>query len=98
SGCPFANHTIPGPNDCGRHAVSGPSQIVGAVNSRNAGSFELLFCARDFRALSACAVPGVGRLRRLFDALSPGSSLVAYRFPDLGNSDGTASLAMSPDA
>jgi len=40
----------------------------------------------------------VGCLRRFTDTLSPGSSLVVYRFSDLGNSHGTASLAMSPDA
>src|SRR6266853_5501486 len=80
--------------------VSGRWLTVVAVNSRNACSrscFEFLFCTRDFRPLPACAVHFVGSLRCLVDALSPDSSLAAYRLSCLGDPYGTASLAVSFD-
>src|SRR5713101_2180263 len=68
-----------------------------AVDSRNACSFEFLFCTRGFRALPACAIHFVGSLRSFGDALAPNSALAASLFSCLGNSYGITSLAVSCD-
>ncbi len=67
------------------------------VNSRNASRFELLFVARDFRPLAACAVHSLASVRCLADTLPPGPSLAACRFTCIGNSYSTAALAVSPN-
>src|SRR5260370_8279227 len=84
------------PEHC--ECVSGRWLTVVAVNSRNACSrscFEFLFWTRDFRPLPTRAVHFVGSLRCLVDAVSPDSSLAAYRLSCLGDPYGTAPLPLS---
>ena len=57
--------------------------------------FELLFCTNGFPALPARAVHLVGGFRCFADALAPDSPVTAYRLSCLGNSHGTAPLAVS---
>src|SRR2546425_6391407 len=83
------------PECCERDSRIGPTSNCRGVNSRNACRFESLFCARDLHPPPACVVHLVGSLRCSADSLAPGSSLAAYRFTCLGDSYGTASLAVS---
>src|SRR5438874_1408158 len=69
-----------------------------AVDSRNARGLEPLFCAGDCRALAPRPVYPVGHLWGAAHAMPSDSSLVAYRFVDLGRSDGVATLALSVDS
>src|SRR6266496_3468091 len=77
-----------------------PSGRLGAVvpvNSRNVCRFESLFCARGCCPHSARAIHHLGCPRRLRDTLPPHFAVAAYRLSDLGNSHGTASVAMPSD-
>lgn len=65
------------------------------VNSNHACGPEPLFSSRGFRALSARAIYRVGGLRGPAHAIASRSSLVAYSFPDLGNSHSVAAMALS---
>ena len=73
-------------------------KLDGATDSSHACSFGRLFRACGFRPRPPCAVHLVGNLRRLCDALSAGASVATHRFTSLGNSHGTAALAVSFDA
>jgi hypothetical protein len=82
----------------GMSRVSGGPLTFVTVNSRDACSgscSEFLFHTRDFCSLPACAVHFVGCFRCFAHTLSPDSSLAARRFSRLGNTYGTASLAVS---
>jgi hypothetical protein len=65
---------------------------VVSVNSSYACGPDPLFNSRGCRALSACVVYPVGGLRRPAHTIASRPSLVAYTFPDLGNSYGITSL------
>jgi len=69
-----------------------------AVNSVNACGLERLFSACWCRALAARAIYRVGGLRGSAHAIASDSSLVAYRFSDLGNCHGVAVVALSLDS
>ena len=69
-----------------------------AVNSNHARASESLFRARDCRAPPARTIYLVGSLRSLAHAIASDPSLVAYRFPGLGNSHGANALALSINA
>ena len=71
--------------------------LVAAVNSRNACSWQFLF-SRSCRLSPAWTIHLVGSLRRFRDAFPPDFEVAAYRVSCLGNSYGTASLAMPSDA
>ena len=65
------------------------------VNSDHACGPECLFGSCDCCALPARAIYRLGGLRGRAHAIASDPSLVAYRFPDLGNSHGTDALALS---
>ena len=67
------------------------------VLTEGPSGFEFVFWARDCRPLPARTVHFVGDLRRSAGARTPNASLVAYRVSSLGNSYGTASLAVPFD-
>jgi len=50
---------------------------------------EFLLCTRGLRALAACAVHFVGRLRCLVDAIGPDSSRATWRLSGCRNPYGT---------
>src|SRR5260370_41285790 len=91
------NNTIPRPGGNVIVWLRGCSLAV-AVNSTHACGPEPLFGSCDCCALPARTIYRVGGLRGRAHAIAPGSSLVAYRFPDPGNSHGVAALALSFDA
>ncbi len=72
--------------------------LVAAVNSRNACSWQFLFSTRSCRLSPAWTIHLVGSIRRFHDAFPPDFEVAAYRVSCLGNSYGTASLAMPSDA
>ena len=91
--------TIADPVDA--ECLSGGFATIVAVNSRNARScsyFKDLFCARNLGPRPACALYFVGRLRRFAGAFAADSAVAAYRLSGLGNSDGTAPMAVSADS
>src|SRR5262249_11406102 len=75
-------------------------ELLPAVRSnlKDAGARKHLFGSGDSCPLRACTIHCVGGLRRSVRAIASRSALVAYHFPDLGNSHGTAALALSFDA
>src|SRR5258708_33102857 len=91
------NNSIPSPGGNVIVWLRGYSLAV-AVDSNHACGPEPLFGSCDCCALPARTIYRVGDLRRRAHASAPGSSLVAYRFPDLGNSRGVANLALSFDS
>ncbi len=107
--CPFRRHRLhfrpegvlqgleDGPEGCEPDLISAESAILSAVNSGSASNPRLLFRTGDFRALPARAVHSLGDLRRLGDTIAPDSPWPAYRLTYLGNSDRSASMAMSAD-
>src|SRR5215813_5541839 len=81
-----------------------PDQAVGglfialAVNSNYACAPESLLGCCGRCALLARTLCRVGGLRGLGHPISSNPSLVAHRYPDLGNSDGANTLALSINA
>lgn len=69
-----------------------------AVNSSHACAPDPLFGSCDCRALRARAIYRVGGLRGPAHTIASRSSLAPYRFPGLGNSHGTAAVALSFNA
>ena len=69
-----------------------------AVSSNHAYGLKPLFGSCDCCALPARAVYRLGGLRGLAHLIASHPSRVAYRFPDLGNSDGANALALSINA
>jgi hypothetical protein len=66
-----------------------------AVSSNHAYAPKPLFGSCDCCALSARTIYRLGGLRGRGHAIAPHPSLVAHRFPDLGNPHGVAALALS---
>ena len=81
----------------GNQIAAGGLLTALAVNSNHARGPSLLR-AGDRCALPARTIYPVGDLRGLAHAIASRSSLVAYRFPDLGNSHGADTLALSINA
>ena len=77
------------------HIIFGLLGITCPVNYLNVVSCKPLFLSRNLGPFPARAIYRVGGLRGAARAITSRSSLVAYCFPDLGNSHGTASLALS---
>jgi len=66
----------------------------GSLIWRSASWPRSLFCTRGRCTHPARTMHLVGSLRRLRDALAPGSAVAAYRLSHLGNPYRTASFAM----
>jgi hypothetical protein len=90
------NHTT---EDGGKsdHPVDGLVTAI-AVSSNHAYGPKPLFGSSDCGALSARTICRLGGLRGRGHAIASHPSLVAYRFPHLGNSHGVAALALSVNA